>query len=123
MYDYYSKHSCCSANVCVCVFVCLCVCVGGGVKHPDWYMANTSTNYASAAYCRSKGMAVNNLLLGGKVLGGTDGEAAKVGAWFFGTWTALLHLAKAGGVVSGQYVDPILAWNSICFFFSLKSAL
>ena len=44
----------------------------------------------------TKMLAVNNLVMGGRCVGGNDGDAASNGVLFFGGWTVLLTLVAGG---------------------------
>jgi hypothetical protein len=71
----------------------------------------------------AKGLAVNNLILGGKVLAGSDADAAKDGVVFFGGWCLLLSLAKSTGAVSGAALAPCLYWNAAMALLAAKKAM
>mmetsp|Transcript_51109 Transcript_51109/g.143240 ORF Transcript_51109/g.143240 Transcript_51109/m.143240 type:complete len:307 (-) Transcript_51109:408-1328(-) len=81
----------------------------------------------AAAVCSgilSTGLAVNNILLAGRVFGASsDSDAANTGALFFGGWTVLIFLAKNAGTVSGQFVVPIMAWNALMTAYCVKEGM
>ena len=54
---------------------------------------------------------LTNLVLGGKVLGGTDDAAAANAVVFNGGWAVLLALGRTAGVFSGTYVPVITVFN------------
>ena len=58
------------------------------------------------------GLAATNLVLGGRVLGGTDNEAAANGVVYFGGWAVLLHLAKGAGTLTGANLGLLVLWNA-----------
>ena len=70
----------------------------------------------------TKMLAVNNLVMGGRCVGGNDSDAASNGVLFFGGWTVLLTLASRAGAISGQYVLPLQIWNlaSAAYCFSQR---
>ena len=76
---------------------------------------------AAVAAVALKGLAVNNLVLGGKVMAGTEDSARTNGLIFFGAWTALSILAKNAGIASGQYLVPVIAWNAACAAYTVVS--
>merc|ERR550514_391039 len=57
------------------------------------------------------GNAITNLVLGGKIMAGTDDDAAANGVTFFGSWGVLTTLGIGAGVFTGQYVSLIAMWN------------
>jgi len=57
------------------------------------------------------GNAITNLVLGGKIMGGTDNAAAANGVTFFGAWGVLTTLGVGAGLFTGQYVSLIGIWN------------
>ena len=57
------------------------------------------------------GNAITNLVLGGKIMGGTDAAAAANGVTFFGAWGVLTTLGVGAGLFTGQYVSLIGIWN------------
>lgn len=57
------------------------------------------------------GNAITNTVLAGKILGGTDDEAAANGVTFFGAWGVLGALAVRSGVLTGQYAMLVAIWN------------
>jgi hypothetical protein len=57
------------------------------------------------------GNAITNLVLGGKIMGGTDDDAAANGVTFFGSWGILTTLGIGAGIFTGQYVSLIAMWN------------
>lgn len=61
-----------------------------------------------------QGLAVNNLVLGGKVMAGSEADARNSGLLFFGGWAAISVVARNAGLMSGQYAVPCLAWNAAC---------
>ena len=71
----------------------------------------------------ASGLAVNNLILGGKVLAGDNDDAAQDGLLFFGGWTLLLKLAQSASAVSGAWVTPCLWWNGAMALYAAKRAM
>lgn len=57
------------------------------------------------------GNSISNTVLAGKILGGSDDEAAANGVTFFGAWGVLGALAVSKGVLTGQYAGLIAVWN------------
>lgn len=55
--------------------------------------------------------AITNLILGGKIMGGNDDDAAANGVTFFGAWGILGTLAVGAGLMTGQYASLIAVWN------------
>jgi hypothetical protein len=60
------------------------------------------------------GLALTNLVLGGKVMAGTDNDAAANGVLFFGGWAVLNYMGKAAGVLTGANVGLLTLWNAAC---------
>lgn len=60
------------------------------------------------------GNAVTNLVLGGRVMGGSDEDAAANGVVFFGGWATLVYLAKAAGTLTGANLNLLIVWNGAC---------
>lgn len=58
------------------------------------------------------GNALTNLVLGGRVLGGSDEAASANGVMYFGGWAALIYLAKSAGVLTGANIGLIVLWNA-----------
>lgn len=58
------------------------------------------------------GCAASNLVLGGRVLGGSDDDAAANGVVFFGGWAALTYLAKGAAVINGANLNLLILWNA-----------
>ena len=81
---------------------------------PGFVTSNIMGEKAAISAVMLKGLAVNNLVLGGKVMAGSESDAAVNGLIFFGGWTALSVLARNAGVASGQYLVPVIAWNAAC---------
>ena len=81
---------------------------------PGFVTSNIMGEKAAISALMLKGLAVNNLVLGGKVMAGSESDAAVNGLIFFGGWTALSVLARNAGVASGQYLVPVIAWNAAC---------
>jgi len=80
---------------------------------PDMIMSNI-IGKGSVPSVLLKGLAINNLVLGGKVMSGSEDDAKTNGLLFFGGWAAISLLAKNAGYISGQYALPVLAWNAAC---------
>jgi len=80
---------------------------------PDFLVTNLMGR-ASVSSTVIKGLAINNLVLGGKVMAGSEDDAKTNGLLFFGGWAAIMLLAKNAGTMSGQYILPCLAWNAAC---------
>ena len=80
---------------------------------PDFLMSNIMGK-GSAPAVVMKGLAVNNLVLGGKVMSGSEDDAKTNGLLFFGGWAVISLLAKNAGIMTGQYALPVLAWNAAC---------
>ena len=66
-----------------------------------------------------QGLAINNLVLGGKVMAGSESDARNNGLLFFGGWAAISVVARNAGLMSGQYAVPCLAWNAACAAYSV----
>ena len=71
----------------------------------------------------AKGLALNNLILGGKVLAGSNEDAASDGLIFFGGWVALLQMAKTAGAISGASLAPCIWFNAFMAVVAAKAAL
>ena len=59
----------------------------------------------------SLGNAITNLVLGGKIMGGSDDDAAANGVTFFGSWGVLAALGVGSGLLTGQYMSLVAIWN------------
>jgi len=57
------------------------------------------------------GNAITNLVLGGKIMSGSDDDAAANGVTFFGAWGILTTLGIGAGLLTGKYVSLIAMWN------------
>jgi len=57
------------------------------------------------------GNAITNLVLGGKIMSGSDDDAAANGLTFFGSWGILTTMAIGSGLFTGQYASLIAVWN------------
>jgi len=60
----------------------------------------------------ASGLAVANLLLAGRVLKGSDEDAAAVGLVSFAGWAAVAYFAKSSGAWTGAYLLAGVAWNT-----------
>lgn len=69
------------------------------------------------------GLAVSNLVLGGKVMGGNDADAAANGVTYFGGWAAIMWLAKSAGTFTGSYVNLLVLWNAASALFCAKTLM
>ena len=80
----------------------------------------TSTPFVAAL---GIGNAITNLVLGGKVMGGSDSDAAANGIVFFGGWAALTYMAKAAGVLTGANLNILILWNALSAVWCAKSLM
>lgn len=80
----------------------------------------TSTPFVAAL---GIGNAITNLVLGGKVMGGSDSAAAANGVVFFGGWAALTYLAKGAGVLTGANLNILILWNALSAAWCAKNLM
>jgi len=71
----------------------------------------------------AQGIGMANLLLSGKVLSGSDKNAAATGAVTLGTWAVLGYLGKASGAFAGKYTGLTALWNAAMVAYCVKSLL
>mmetsp|Transcript_17428 Transcript_17428/g.53596 ORF Transcript_17428/g.53596 Transcript_17428/m.53596 type:complete len:283 (-) Transcript_17428:124-972(-) len=89
----------------------------GLIFAPAWLATNVCGVSHPAAL--TTGLAVNNLVLGGRVMSGSEADARSNGLLFFGGWAAIAVMARNAGHFSGQYAVPVIAWNAACAAYSL----
>mmetsp|Transcript_22696 Transcript_22696/g.68113 ORF Transcript_22696/g.68113 Transcript_22696/m.68113 type:complete len:286 (+) Transcript_22696:78-935(+) len=92
---------------------------GFGLLFAPQYIATNLMGSAAAPAIVTNGLAINNLVLGGKIMSGSESDARNNGLLFFGGWTAIMVMARNAGLMSGQYAVPCLAWNAACAAYSL----
>jgi len=92
---------------------------GFGLLFAPGYIAANLMGGAAAPAIVTNGLAINNLVLGGKIMSGSEADARTNGLLFFGGWTAIMVMARNAGMMTGQYAVPCLAWNAACAAYSL----
>ena len=85
---------------------------------PEWLTSNIMGGKVGPTILL-QGLAINNLVLGGKVMAGSESDARNNGLLFFGGWAAISVVARNAGLMSGQYAVPCLAWNAACAAYSV----
>lgn len=68
----------------------------------------------------ASGLGLGNLLLGGKVLAGSDKDAAATGAVVLGAWAVIGWLGKAAGHFTGTYSASTAVWNALVAAYCVK---
>ena len=85
---------------------------------PEWLTSNILGGKVGPTILL-QGLAINNLVLGGKVMAGSESDARNNGLLFFGGWAAIAFFARQAGHMTGQYAVPVIAWNAACAAYSL----
>ena len=68
----------------------------------------------------ASGIALCNLVLGGRILAGSNGEAATVGSWLFAGYALIGYLAQKSGAFAGSWMGACNILNLAIALYCLK---
>jgi len=71
----------------------------------------------------ASGLGLGNLLLGGKVMSGSDKDASAVGAVVLGAWAVIGYAGKSAGYFTGKYMAATTIWNAAMAAYCVKNLL
>jgi len=100
-------------------------CLGWGVVSLFFSSLLTGPRLINAAVSSTMvaGTGLAHILLGGRVFGGSDDDAATVGIVTIGAWGVLAYLAKSAGLWSGSLLNVVMAWNLAFAAYCIKEKL